>query len=563
MSRLLDTVLMCKWRDDHGNIAVMAAGMLSMLVALTAITVDAGHLHFRQKDLQRAADEAALAASLDTSRAEELVQASLASNGFDNDIIEEVRVGEYNPFGDLGDRFRANQGTNAVEVVLENQVEMTFLGAVGGRDSVEIGASAVAAYIPEVGFSASSGVLNAQITNQLLSALTGGVLNLTSGQYDALGDEQVDILDLLDQIAEETGSSADTYQELLEETVSAGDVLDGLASTLTLDAGASGIAIGAVETIASEAGVFNLDVPLGNLIELGSLGARPIGDPDRRTDASTGFRSLDVLLNTMNIAGAGQLLSLGTMANVPGLLDVAVYIALDDGALSGESSGGAPLVVGTRGTQVHAAAGQVLLDIDLFGPAGLFGFLDIDIPLYVELGGGNVTLTDVECGFDPSEDTIMTFEASASLAKAYIADIDPSMLGTGNPITSPDPVQILRLGPIVVDAYAEIDALGSGPQQVTMTMADIEAGNTSITGNEETFESLFGSLSEELQLTIGFGGGGLGLHLLTGFIFALLNSVTSTLDPLVFGILQSLGLRAGYVELAPTDVRCGTPVIVI
>ena len=122
-------------RDDRGNIAVLAAGMLSMLIALTAISVDAGHLHFKQKDLQRVADQAALAASLDTSRAQELVLASLASNGFDAEVLQQVRVGEYDPFASLGNRFRPDQGDNAVEVVLRNQVPMAFFGAIATQSS--------------------------------------------------------------------------------------------------------------------------------------------------------------------------------------------------------------------------------------------------------------------------------------------------------------------------------------------------------------------------------------------------------------------------------------------
>jgi len=559
-------------KREDGNIAVLAAGLLSFLTATTVVSVDAGSMHYKQKELQRIADEAALAASLAPNRGLEVAMASLRANGLDDKALQSVRVGGYSALPQNGVRFSPGSGSNAVEVVLNGRASLPFLAMLGGSDSVDIAAVAVAANIPEVGFSARSGLVDFSLTNRLLGGVGRASLDLSDAEFLALADQDINILELLDEIAVLTGSRAGNFNELLGERVSAATVFAALVNIMLADASASGIAIGAAEKLAAENGFGNLFFRLDQLVNLSTLAARAVGEGNRRTDATSGFPALDVIVNTVHVAGRGKVLDLGATPSVPGVFQGRIYVELDDGALAGGSPGNAPLVVGPAGTSMHVSSGRILFDLQLLGGDGLLSGSELKIPVYVELSGGDVMLSDVECGTDPSKDTQMTFSATASFGRAYIADVTLNDMKSGRDIVNPDPVDILTIGSLTASGYAELELLGSGDQQVTFSMADIEQGNTAFVGDEQITGTLFDSLFSNLYLDINSSGTGGRKGGLTGLgvtdkvvervTLQILSSMSRTLDPLISGVLASLGLRAGYTELGPTDVRCGTPVIV-
>lgn len=565
--------LLEKLRAEDGNIAVLAAGLLSFFTATTAISVDAGSLHYRQKDLQRLADAVALAATYDPDRGQEIALNLIEAHGRDAEILKSVTFGGYDPLSTTGNVFAAEDGTGAVQIILEDDVDMPFLGLISEISNVGISARSVAANVPEAAFATRTGLLDWGITNSLLRSLNSNHADLTDEQFEALANQRMNILNVLDVIADITGSTAENYDELLGETVLMTDVLEAVAVVLNADPGADSTAVAAADKLAKIGGSPDMLVPLDRYVDLATIGARPVGEGIRQTDATRGFRALDIVTNAVSVAGQGRLIEIGHGLTIPGALQIDVFAMLEDGSLSGGSPGGAALAVGPEGTTIHPVSGKVLLDIlVLGGNGGVLNSASIRIPLYVELGSADVTLTGISCGYNPIEDTVLTFATGASLGRAYIADIVPEDLIDGNDISEAGAVEIATIGPVSVDGYAELDILGSGTQNITFTMPDVIAGNSTFVGNEETIGSLFSSIVDNLYLEIegddGKGKGKKGLvggltePLLEMALVDLLGSVATTVDPFVAALLRSLGLRAGYLELGPTDVRCGTPVIV-
>ena len=67
------------WRnsiDESGQALVLAAVSMSMLMGVMTLAVDVGYIHFRQVQLQTAADSAAIAAGLEIGTAVRLSAAT-------------------------------------------------------------------------------------------------------------------------------------------------------------------------------------------------------------------------------------------------------------------------------------------------------------------------------------------------------------------------------------------------------------------------------------------------------------------------------------------------------
>jgi uncharacterized membrane protein len=89
------------------------------------------------------------------------------------------------------------------------------------------------------------------------------------------------------------------------------------------------------------------------------------------------------------------------------------------------------------------------------------------------------------------------------------------------------------------------------------------ATSTAIVGN------LLSGLAESLSVkacTLSLLGGCLLPVTLTGSgvgaLYTVLRPVFNALDPVLDGLLRSLGVQLGYVDVAVTGVRCGYPVLV-
>ncbi|MHA7834173.1 MAG: pilus assembly protein TadG-related protein [Algiphilus sp.] len=239
---------------QRGAAAVFAAMALTALLAALALTIDIGRLYFAQRDLQNAANLAALDASRKASgcygpiedsplaTANAVAIDSLLRNGFDASALTTVRVGGINRTPD-GLRFfdpDADNRSFAVQVGLQRPAPPRLLPlfvdspqqtdtdtAQQAPDEQRLFAAASASVRNDVALSLGS--FGARVTPQapgtLLQALPGN-LSITALDYAALLDAEINLLDVL-----EPGSLSEITEVLVEETTLPA-FLDGISDAL-------------------------------------------------------------------------------------------------------------------------------------------------------------------------------------------------------------------------------------------------------------------------------------------------------------------------------------------
>ncbi|WP_420428241.1 pilus assembly protein TadG-related protein [Algiphilus sp.] len=239
---------------QRGAAAVFAAIALTALLAAMALTVDIGRLYFAQRDLQNAANLAALDASRKASgcygpiqdsplaTANTVAIDSLIRNGFDAGNLTTVRVGGINRTPDALRFFDpdADNRSFAVQVGLQRPAPPRLLplfvesspqtdtdAAQQAPDERRLFADASASVRNDVALSLGSygARINPQAPGTLLQALPGN-LSITALDYAALVDAEINLLDVL-----EPGSLSEITEVLAEETTLPA-FLDGISDAL-------------------------------------------------------------------------------------------------------------------------------------------------------------------------------------------------------------------------------------------------------------------------------------------------------------------------------------------
>jgi uncharacterized membrane protein len=152
---------------------------------------------------------------------------------------------------------------------------------------------------------------------------------------------------------------------------------------------------------------------------------------------------------------------------------------------------------------------------------------------------------------------------------ARIGNVDPGLLSDygedpGLPQTAIVSLKILGI-PVDIDADAEASVAAGSAQSLEYTQGDIAAGTVKSAGVDT--EHLLSSLADNLQLSVhGSGLTGLVNNIVSATVMPLLRpvlvSVLSSLDPVVYALLQAAGLRLGTTSVIVHGVSCGRPTIV-
>jgi len=133
-------------RADQGQAIVITALALSVLMLMAGLGVDVGFLRYQKQQMQKAADAGAIAGAAALEYGGGYLNAAYndaAANGFTNGV-NGVNVYVHHPPTTVGDPFYLD--TNYVEVIVA-QVQPTFFMPVGGIQSVNVSARAVASAV--------------------------------------------------------------------------------------------------------------------------------------------------------------------------------------------------------------------------------------------------------------------------------------------------------------------------------------------------------------------------------------------------------------------------------
>jgi uncharacterized membrane protein len=544
------------WADKQGSMAITMAGILFLLMALSALFIDLGSLYLTRQRLQGAVDSAALKAASNPAQAQELATEIITANIADAGRIS-VEPGRYTPTAlPVAQRFEpTTNDANALRVSARARAPLYFAMLFGVTDGW-VSARAVALNQPLTQIMASTqfadlSTLPAQIPNALLTALTGVPVSLGPSDYDALSDASVDILAFLDNLLAIAGMDAGDYDGILAAPVTPAEILEAASQALDGD----GIqALASLESQWAGLGGLTLDA----LLAL---------DP-QSPKASAGAR-LDLFNLVLGTALAlNQQGGIISHANLDlGLARAILYVSVVRPPRYS--------AIGGVGTRVETAQVRLFLDtrtvalkgITLSIPPLLTVSLqsNISLPVYVTQGMGEAEVTAITCPSSDANGASVAVRATPGLLSTRVGTVLPAALhGMLAPPVSPATLFSASAAGISINvtASADLDIKGSA-HDLTFT-APFTAENQQAVPLDGPGDHLATRLRAGLTPEISLGGSSL-LGLVTGLLTPVLNGTLNLLAPLVDTTimqLQSLfSLDQGYMTVADTYLRCGRPLL--
>jgi uncharacterized membrane protein len=583
------TAQACKrlFRERHGNFAVITALCAPLAIALAAFAVDEGSLYTERRAAQSLTDLAAITAAANLGKAETAAQTTMSDNGIvaviepEGQVIEpsagsavlKVVRGHYEPDAAVAvdQRFQAGQHPiNAVRVTLRKKGHL-FFGA-GIMQPPTIGTTAVARASAQAAFSIGSRLARVDTTtspllNGLLSGLLGSKVALSVMDYNALISTDIDVLAFLKQLAVKLDLTAGTYSDVLDSKATITQIAGAMAEIPGLD-GPSRAALAVVAAGARG----NLELPLKQLIDLGSAARLNVGQSPGLTVAASALR---ILTAAAAIANGDRQVALDLDNSIPGLTNIRLQLAI------GEPPQSSPwLTIGEPGAIVRTAQTRLRLTADLgVGGASLpigYKLLGVHLPLNVEVAYGEAKLTDISCPTGRPDSVKVTIAARPGIVSAALADTDSagfadftSKQSFSDALIATANVNLLliRLPLLQVMGSAYPDLGNPAPTTVTFNSSEIANKVVKTIDTSNFTQSLTTSLVSDLSLSVKVLNLDLGLvKTLLGAlkppIVAVLNTATAPVDKLLYNLLSALGVHLGEVDVRVTGATCGRAVLV-
>ena len=570
-------------RQQRGSLMVNLAVALSLIVVVL-IGTELGYLFFMKREMQKAADLAALAGAQQISTiggcAAAKAAAKLSANGASSTdphrnlpatfSLEdgEIECGKWDPAKATIDHFEpAATGLNAVRITI-NKAPLAILPFFEADRTIH--GKAVAANDPIASFSLGTGVasLNEGAANQLLSALlgTGNKISLRLVDYQGLASAQIRLLDLISVIP-----NVGTVDELLNTRIQLNDLMLAMVQALGTS---NTVAVQALNSIIS-ANVKSAEIRLGDLIK--------VTTPSSEGAAGAAINVMDLLTTSAQIANGKNLVKLDTAVNLGALAKADVQLVVVEPPSIAIGPAGKDNQGNWR-TQAHSAAVRMRLDVTLVdtneipGLSWLVKVTLLRLPIYIEVAPGNARLSSIQCANDRA-DCRVAIEAKPGLASICIASVsDALMLNTTVPVdckTMPS-VKISEIALIggllpILQVNAKIPVQAEIPDTNYQTLTfngvigdgdDIQTVNSNAVGSvlSNTLGNFTAATKWDLTLvTLGILPLGLGdvLSPLLAFVLSILTPLFSLLDAIIVPLLNMLGVQLGYADVRLLSLLCG------
>lgn len=540
--------------DLRGNIAIMSAAGMLLMIGCAAFGVDLGAIYVDRRHAQSAADLAAMVAAGDLAHASTAAAATLEKNRLPPEALVGVELGSYRADASLQPerRFTAGGNANAVRVTVETQTPLYFGRVLARTDHFTIRTSATASTTQLASFAIGSRLLSLDggVLNQLLGTLLGTRLSLSAMDYQALLDAKIDLFEFLGALATKVDLASVSYDRLLSSNVRVVDVLDAMLTTQR-DANGLSTATSALSAIAQAATGLTTKIALGSLIDAGPYGSLAAG---ARPKVGVDLALFDLLSATASAANGSHQIEAGLDVNLPGIANVELIATVGE-----RPQGTSWLAIGAEGASVHTAQTRVFLRVQLVGTGQASV---IDLPLYVEVAAGTATLDAVRCGRPDVATSTVTLGVTPGVVDAWIADVNSALMTnfTRKPYGGDATLVDLGLVRLKGKAHAEIGNLT--PKAVDFTYAEIAARAKKTVKTSAIASSLVRTLLGDLTLTPVVIGLGLPVPGLAGLVAGVLSAATPALDQLLNSVLGTLGVGVGEADVWVFGLRCDGAVLV-
>ena len=544
----------------RGATAILAAALLTALLFFTGLTVDFGLALYTKRQLQAATDFAALAAAQNTTRALGIATDMLVANNFGKATIDKIDVGDYVPDPTLPpvQRFRAGGvPLNAVQVGTSFPVPMRFVSALVPNAALTVAASAAAAQVTEAGLVAGSGLASESggLANAILGAMLGTQLSLDAVSYNGLTNAHVNALDLLDALAGQANVTAGTYGNLLNGSVTMGQLVNAEIAALNKEGSISGVQLQAIQALrilsAQVAG--SPSIALGSLLNVGFWSNAPVGSIDPSSALQASLNIYQVMSFAAQIANGSHLVQAADPISIPGIATVDIAMT----AIEPPES--AYLAVGPTGTTVHTAQIRIQLTVKLLNGLNVGGLLPLQVtlPIYIEVASGTASVETISCGNSPAIDAAVGVDAHSGVATAYVGQVSPAAMSNSTSDVTPGPALIVTIGPAQVTGQAKVSIQGN-TQHLTFDQSQISTLTPQTISSTNMSSNLLAGLQSSLILQTQPGG----LPAAVPLLGPLLSPAFAGLDAVTDQILRTLGVRVGYLDITVNGVRCGVPALI-
>lgn len=541
--------------DQRGNIAIMSAGVMLLVVGCAALGIDVGTIFADRRKAQSAADLAAIVAAGDLAHATAAAAATVTKNNYAPGSLVAVEPGVYTASAAHAPAQRfvaAATPANAVRVTMRTQTPLYFGRVLTSASQFTINTTATATTTQLASFAIGSQLvsLNGGLLNALLGGMLGTTLSLSAMDYQSLIDAKIDAFDFMSALATRANLTGVTYDSLLSSNVKVADIVAAMVTAQTAANGLNAATTALSNVSLAMAGITKTITP-SSLISAGPYGDMIAGQKPKTGVSVSAF---DMLSATGSLANGTNQIAANVNLSLPGIASVTLM------ATVGERPVGTSWVtVGSAGATVHTAQTRILLQIQLLGSGAVSV---VNLPVYVEVAAGTATLNSVSCGYPNVNTSSVQLGVSPGIVDAWIGNVSAANMSNFSTKPNPPAVNIVNLGIIQVSGRAHATMANTSPTSVNFNYTDIQA-QTKKTVNTTSFtSSLTSSLLNDLSLTVNLGPLGLPIPGIGPLVTNIISGATSSIDTLLASVLQSLGVGLGQADVWVTGVRCDGAVLV-
>lgn len=324
-------------RAMRGAIAVVGALWLGVAV-ICLMAIDIGHVFWQQREVQKIADMAAMAAAAGQS-AECASQALLGArrNGLRLDTeLESVQCGNWDPKQpvaqagtgtDRPDQFfvAAREPFNAARVTVRRTVPYFFF--FGGDVSRVLTATATAARATPLAVlnirstAADFDTSRSPLLNAVVGGLLGGSIDLTAVGWQGLVNTDVDLLSYLDALAVELGVRVGDYEQLLQTTTDVGTLLRVAADVLQRGGNTANATVEAINALLGIEAAVPSGAPLLKLADF-----LQVQSGSSLSGLDVGLQAMQLVQGVVQAANGKSGLAADVPANLLGLVNARVSV---------------------------------------------------------------------------------------------------------------------------------------------------------------------------------------------------------------------------------------------
>jgi uncharacterized membrane protein len=543
--------------DERGNFAIMAAGLMTLVIGCAALGVDLGSIFTDRRRTQSTTDLAAIVAASNLSNATNAATATVTKNNYPASDLVSVVLGTYTANAAISPQARfvtpALGTPNAARVTMKTQTPLYFAHYLTGTNQYNITTTATAATTQMAAFEIGSRLLslNGGVLNAVLGSLLGTTLSLSVMDYNSLASVHIDAFSFLSAVATRVNLTAATYDQILSANLKVSDIIAAMLSAQQVANGAS-TATTALSSISQAVNTVTTQMQLGSLIDVGPYGGLTAGT---QPQMGVAVSLLQLLNATAQIANGTHQIATKLDLSLPGILKVQLMVTIGE-----RPQGSSWLVVGTTGASVHTAQTRLLLTVQLLGSGPVDA---VNLPVYVEVASGTATLNAISCGFPDISTSTVTLGVTPGIVNAWIGDVTPANMTNFSTAPNPPPATLVNLAPLLtVTGRANAYMGNTTPTNATFTYPQIQAQTPRTVTTTNFTSSLVSSLLGNLSLNVKLIGLGLPIPGLGATVAAILAGVTSPVDQLLASLLQTLGIGLGQADVWVTGVRCDGAVLV-